>query len=340
MKGRTCRPPDFPIILPAVKSTIITAIPVFNGEPFIEKALASVARQTRRPDRVVVFDNGSTDRTEAIVRGFPGLACEYIRNPSNLGLFGNFNRSLELAPETDFLQILHADDTLAPEFYEVMSAALGDGDFTGLAWCVDERIDEQDAHLSYSGKTDGSVTVLDRDVFLQRKAELGNQAFCATLLKTNRQAVPVRFPTDAPIMGDQMYWAALGARCGKLVFVNRALAQYRWHSTNQTVFLAPGLQALILDEWRTMELNEALRGKGWLWHRRLKLKGLLAVRSGIKARRVRQNGDPKYAAEITAAARKITGRPLWLTGQMLVGLRDFFLFTLLRRRRHPRNIYS
>jgi glycosyltransferase involved in cell wall biosynthesis len=288
----------------------------------------------------VVFDNGSTDQTEALVRNCPGLRCEFIRNPANLGLFGNLNRCLELAPETDFLQILHADDTVSPEFYEILSAALGAGDFSGLGWCVDERIDEHDAHLSFSGRTDGTVTVLDRDVFLQRKAELGNQAFCATLIKTNGQPVPVRFLLDAPIMGDQIFWAALGARCRKLVFVNRALAQYRWHGSNQTVFLAPTIQSLILDEWRAMELNEALRGKGWLWHRRLKLKGLLAVRSGIKARRVRQNGNAQYAREITAAARRLTGRSLWAAGQWLVALRDFYLFTLLRRRRHPKNIYS
>jgi hypothetical protein len=221
-----------------------------------------------------------------------------------------------------------------------MTGALGDGDFTGLAWCVDERIDEQDAHLSYSGRADGSVTVLDRDVFLQRKAELGNQAFCATLIKTNHQPVPMRFLLDAPIMGDQIFWAALGARCGKRVFVNRALARYRWHGANETVLHMPAIQSLILDEWRAMELNEGLRDRGWSWHRRLKLKGLLAVRSGIKARRVRQNGNARYSHEIADAARPITGRTLWLAGQLLVALRDFYLFTVCRRRRHPRNIYS
>ena len=323
-----------------MKSRLITSIPVYNGEPFIERTLASVARQTRRPDRVVVFDNGSTDATESIVRNFRDLPCEFIRNPKNLGLFGNLNRCLELAPETDFLQLLHADDTLSPEFYEVMTGALGEGAHTGLAWCLDERIDENDAPLSVSGRADGSVTVLDRDVFLQRKAELGNHAFCATLLKTAYRAVPERFVLDAPIMGDQLYWAAYGARCDKIVFVNRALAQYRWHGSNQTVFLAPGLQPLILDEWRTMETNELLRGKGWVWHRRLKLKALLAVRSGIKARRVRQNGDAKYSQEIAAASRQITGAPIWLAGQVVVGLRDFYLFNLLGRRRHPKNIYG
>ena len=323
-----------------MKSTIITAIPVYNGEQFLEKTLASVARQTRRPDRVVVIDNRSTDRTEEIVKGFSGLTCEFIRNPMNLGLFGNLNRSLELAPETRFLHLLHADDTISPEFYEMMTKAIGIDDGLGLGWCLDERIDENDAHLSYSGKADGSVTILDRDVFLQRKAEIGNQAFCATLIRTDYQPVPVFFPLDAPIMGDQMYWAALGAHCRKIVFVNRSLGQYRWHGTNQTTSLAPAIQPLILDEWRTMEMNELLRGKGWIWHRKLKLKALLAVRSGIKSKRVRQNGNEKYSKEIALASRQITGGPLWLAGQVVVELRDFYRFTLRGHKRHPKNIYG
>jgi glycosyltransferase involved in cell wall biosynthesis len=323
-----------------MKSKIITAIPVFNGEKFIAHTLKSVARQTLRPDRVVVLDNGSTDRTEEIVKSFMDIQCEFIRNPTNLGLFGNFNRCLDFAGETEFLQILHADDAIEPEFYEVMAGALADCDGRGLAWCLDERIDEQNRRLSFSGKADGRIEILDRDVFLQRKAEIGNQAFCATLLKTGGQPAPCRFPLDFPILGDQIYWAAFGAQCKKIIHVRRALSKYRWHSSNETVFRAPNVQSLVLDEWRTMEMNEALRGKGWSLHRKLKLKGLLAVRSGIKAKRVRQNGDAVYSREIAEAARGITGWPLWLAGKFLVELRDFYLFTILRRIRHPKNIYG
>ena len=73
---------------------------------------------------------------------------------------------------------------------------------------------------------------------------------------------------------------------------------------------------------------------------KLKLKGLLAVRSGIKAKRVRQNGDANYSREIVKAASSITGQPLWLAGQILVELRDFYLFKIQRRTRHPKNIYG
>jgi glycosyltransferase involved in cell wall biosynthesis len=323
-----------------MKTKLLTVIPVYNGEAFIEETLASVARQTRRPDRVVVLDNCSTDRTPEMVKNFTGLACELIRNEKNLGLFGNLNRSLDFSTETEYLQILHADDTIEPQFYEVMMDALRDCAGRGMAWSLDERIDEHGKHLSFSGRATGEVESLSRDAFLQRKAELSNQSFCAVLLKTNGEPPPCRFREDFPILGDTVFWAAYGLHCEKLVHVHRALAKYRWHGGNQTVFLAPGLEPLVFDEWRTMETNELLRGKGWSLARKLKLKGLFAVRSGIKAKRVRQNGNAPYACEISQAARSITGWPLWLAGQCLVELRDFYLFTLLRRPRHPKNIYG
>jgi glycosyltransferase involved in cell wall biosynthesis len=323
-----------------MKSKLLTVIPVYNGETFIAQTLESIARQTLRPDRVVVLDNCSTDRTPEIVKNFTGIPCEFIRNESNLGLFGNMNRALDLSTETEFLQILHADDTIEPEFYQVMTRVLADCAGRGMAWSLDERIDDDNRHLSFSGKADGRIEVLDRDAFLQRKAELGNQSFCAVLLKTAGQPPPCRFREDFPILGDTIFWAAFGLHCEKIVQVHRALAKYRWHGSNQTVFLAPALQPLIFDEWRAMETNEMLRGKGWSLARQLKLMGLFAVRSNIKAKRVRQNGNPRYSREIAQAARGITGWPLWLAGKCLVELRDFYLFTLLRRTRHPKNIYG
>ena len=340
MKGQTCCRPELLLICPLLKARIITAIPVCNGEKFILQTLESAARQTLRPDRIVVFDNCSTDRTEEIVRQFKGFPCEFIRNPANLGLFQNFNRCLELAPETEFLQILHADDLIQPEFYAVMTQTLAGVSGRGLAWCLDERIDENNAHLSFSGREDGQVQSLTRDQFLRLKAEIRNQAFCATLLKTNYQPAPCQFPLDYPIVGDMVFWAAFGAQCQTLIQVRRVLAQYRWHGSNETVLRGPALQALIDDEWRTMQVNEALRGRGWSWHRRLKLKALLAVRSAIKAKRVRQNGNPAYALEITQTARGLTGGPLWLAARGLVELRDFYLFQIRRQTRHPKNIYG
>ncbi len=315
-------------------------MPVHNAQRFVLQALESVANQTRRPDRVVVIDNCSTDNTAELVKSFKGIPVEYVRNAKDLGPFGNFNRCLDYAAESDYLQILHADDLIKPRFYELMIPLLEDCDGFGMAWCLDERIDENGGWLSVSGKADGKIKVLDPDIFLQRKAEIGNQAFCATLLKTNHQPIPERFPEEMLIVGDAVYWAKYGVHCKKIVTVDSALAQYRWHDSNETVFRSTNIEGLIVDEWRTMQQVEALRKKPWGLVRGIKLRGLLATRSGIKAKRFRQLGNATYAQEIARTARRYCGLPIWLAACVLVELREIIVFKIGRRPRQPQNVYS
>jgi len=323
-----------------MRASITTTIPVRNGEKFIGQTLESLAGQTRRPDRVIVLDNVSTDRTAEIVQNFKGLPIEYIRNPKDIGLWPNFNRCLEFAEQTDYLQILHADDVICPRFYEVMTRNLEDCKGRGLGWCLDERIDESNRVLSVSGRPDGTVVVYDKDTFLAQKAEIGNQAYCATLLKTNFQPIPEKFATDVLIYADMIYWPKYGIQCDKIVQVNEALARYRWHGSNMTNVVAPDLKTLVSDIWKTMETVEALREKKPGMVRRAKLKGLVSVRAGIMAKRFRQLGKAKYSRDIVRMARSYTGWPLWLAGQSLVQARELIVFKIAGRPRHPQNIFS
>ena len=45
-------------------------MPCLNGEPFVTAAVESILRQSRPPDEVVLFDNGSTDSTRDIFEFF------------------------------------------------------------------------------------------------------------------------------------------------------------------------------------------------------------------------------------------------------------------------------
>jgi glycosyltransferase involved in cell wall biosynthesis len=323
-----------------VKAKLITTIPVRNGQEFILQTLQSVAAQTVRPDRVIILDNQSTDKTQEICEGFKDLPIEFIVNPKNLGTFGNFDHCLDWAHETEYLQILHADDVLLPQFYEVLIDSLKDCPGRAMAWCIDERIDEHNQHMTFSGKPDGQTIILSRDEFLIRKAEISNQSFCSTLLKTNYQPAPARFPMDMLVYGDMVYWARFGAHSDKIVLINRPLAQYRWHQTNQTVYVAPDLKYLVTDAWNTMQMAEGLRNKPTSAIRQMKLKGLMAVRCGIMAMRFRQLGNVAYSRQIVKTGRGYTGWPIWLAGQTLVQLRELLVFKIGRRPRHRQNIFS
>jgi glycosyltransferase involved in cell wall biosynthesis len=323
-----------------MKSNIITVIPVYNGEKFIRQTLESVANQTVRPDRIIVIDNCSTDGTEKIVKDFTAVKCEWLQNPKNIGLFANCNRALEFAAETNHLLLLCADDLIEPKFFETMTRSLEGCNGLGLAYCLDERIDENDRHLSISGKPTGDFLEIPSDTFISRKAEIANQAFSGSLLKTNYQKAPVEFRLDMPILADVAFWAAWGKHCSKIVQVNQPLCKYRWHGDNTTNTVMPGMQALILDEWRVMQMNEQLRNGSSSPIRKFKLRGLFAVRTGIKAKRIRQQKNLTYSDEIIREGKKISGLLAWNMGQVVVEARDFVIYGLLRRPKHPKNVYS
>lgn len=92
-------------------------IPTYNRASFIHKAIDSALSQTYRNIEVIVVDNASTDNTEEIVSVYADPRLKYVRNSENLGLFGNFNRCIELY-HGDFLHILHSDEYIDTDFIE------------------------------------------------------------------------------------------------------------------------------------------------------------------------------------------------------------------------------
>lgn len=323
-----------------MRSKLIAVIPVYNGAEFIVQTLQSLAAQTVQPDRVIVQDNRSTDNTGELVRNFKGIKCEWRQNDSNLGCFGNCNRALELAEQTEYLHLICADDMVKPEFYARLISALETCDGRGLAYSLDERIDENNQLLSLSGKVTGESETQRVEDFLREKAEISNQAFSGSLLKTAYQKSPCQFRLDLPILADVVFWAEWGSHCKRILRLHEPLAQYRWHGSNGTTNFAPQLQSLILDEWKVMQMLEKLRGASPNYIRQFKLRGLFAVRSGIKAKRFRQNENLLYSRQIVRVARGISGPLPWYMAQVLVETRELLVYKLGGRRRHPKNVYG
>lgn len=100
---------------------ISVVIPVFNRRDLIAAAVQSALRQDVDGLEVVVVDNCSQDGTWELLQGIedPRLRC--IRNESNVGLFGNFNRcAAQISGE--YALFLCSDDRLESDF---LSHAVG-----------------------------------------------------------------------------------------------------------------------------------------------------------------------------------------------------------------------
>lgn len=90
-------------------------MPVFNGERFLEQAIASIMTQEFSDFELIISDNASTDRTEEICRGVAAAdqRIVYQRNETNLGAAANYNRVFYLASGKYFRWAAH-DDVCAP----------------------------------------------------------------------------------------------------------------------------------------------------------------------------------------------------------------------------------
>jgi glycosyltransferase involved in cell wall biosynthesis len=95
---------------------ISVALCTYNGERFLPQQLASIAKQTRLPDELVVCDDRSTDRTVALVREFAASSPYPVRifeNEHNLGFAANFEHAIRLCAG-DLIALSDQDDIWYP----------------------------------------------------------------------------------------------------------------------------------------------------------------------------------------------------------------------------------
>ncbi|MBI2925098.1 MAG: glycosyltransferase family 2 protein [Verrucomicrobia bacterium] len=303
---------------------LTTVIPVFNGERYLLATLHCMAQQTRRPDRLVILDNCSTDRTREIVESFAAWRCEWRQNETNIGLLGNLNRALQLAAETKYLHLLMADDLVKPTFCEKLLAALETAPGSALGYCHHEDIDASGAVTGpEKRRPTGPARVVPKKDFLARQAELATVLLPGVMFKTDFRPPHCEF-RDLPQIADCLFLAEWATHCEQIIEVPDYLCQYRLHPFNATGLNIHNLQSWLLDEWRVMQtvlpwIDEPAPRH---WLRRQKLKCLFAARSCVKVDMV-QASRPEYAQEIRRTLRQKVSPLHAVAGRLAVSLRDF-----------------
>ncbi len=124
-----------PLIL---ETTVV--IPNWNGERWLRGCLDSVLRQTEMAVRILVIDNGSSDRSLELIRSdYP--IVEIIELDRNYGFAHAVNRGISLA-ETEAVALLNTDVELEADWLARVSFRLDADDRAGAVACKMVGLDE------------------------------------------------------------------------------------------------------------------------------------------------------------------------------------------------------
>ncbi|MBM4792853.1 glycosyltransferase family 2 protein [Streptomyces sioyaensis] len=97
--------------------TITVIVPAHNEEEGLPATLESLARQTVRPDRILVVDDASTDRTGEVAAAH---GVTVLRPPHNLGSKAKAQNFALPQCTTDLVLAVDADTVLAPDYIETV----------------------------------------------------------------------------------------------------------------------------------------------------------------------------------------------------------------------------
>lgn len=114
-------------------------VPSFNGARFLREALDSLLAQTYANIEIILLDDASTDETAEIAAGYIGrVTC--VRQPRNLGIYGNVNTGIAIA-RGELVATYHADDIYLPTIVESQVAYLVAHPEVGAVFCSDIFVD-------------------------------------------------------------------------------------------------------------------------------------------------------------------------------------------------------
>jgi len=94
-------------------SKILTIIPIYNKEEFLEGAIESVLQQTHKDVELVLADDCSTDKSLEIAKSYEHLDnVTVLQNAENRGCYYTRNKALDYFKnkEWDYFTIHDADD--------------------------------------------------------------------------------------------------------------------------------------------------------------------------------------------------------------------------------------
>lgn len=205
-------------------------MPTFNRACYIAEAIKSVQDQILDDWELIVVDDGSTDGTESIVRGFveKDSRISYFKNEKNIGIAKTRNRGVTLA-KADYVAMLDSDDRWAsPDKLIKQLSFLEQNKELGIVGTNASFMDE-------NGKVTGKHTNFPTDNAGIRQTELYRNILMQSGLLIKKEAIEKAGGYDSKftICDDHDLWLKIGKNWQFMILPSVDLS-YRIHKSGIT----------------------------------------------------------------------------------------------------------
>ncbi len=207
--------------------TICVVIPAYNIADYIARAIDSVLAQSRKPDQIIIVNDGSTDNTGEIIKGY-GDKVTYIHQ-QNAGLAAARNTGIKNT-DCDWIALLDGDDEWLQDHLKLQSEIAKNN--PDLKWSTGNYYD----YLFSNNKRSPHITPEAVKKLLQGKQYFDNYFEAFTLgagghpntmfMKRSVIAEAGMFKHGLRFAEDWDMWMRMAYRHPKIGFVTEPIAVY------------------------------------------------------------------------------------------------------------------
>ena len=246
------------------------ALPFYGDVAFLKEAVASVIAQTNTNWHLLVVDDGYPDETlPAWFEGLKDSRISYLRNESNLGANGNFQKCLSLIT-SDFCVIMGADDLLESNFIEVVTKTISRYPDASIIHPGIKIVDEENNEIS----TRSEVVKLKIRNSIQSNQILFGEELATSLMKGNWMYFPaitwrtkiiqdIGFRPGFNVCQDLGLAMDLIMQGGKMALIDDEIFRYRRHTASDSSLKAINGERFLDERKFFRAMSTDLKSLGW-----------------------------------------------------------------------------
>jgi glycosyltransferase involved in cell wall biosynthesis len=201
--------------------TVSVCMATYNGEKYIFTQTKSIIDQLSNHDELVVSDDGSTDKTIAVLQSFNDSRIKIVYNNGNKGPIGNFQNALTHS-KGEYIFLADQDDVWFHNKIETMVSLLNKYDvITCDCAIVDDNLNIlKDSYFKHAHSGPGFFKNLKHNTYM------GNS------MAFKRKLMPVILPFPPNIPNHDLWIGVVADLFYKPYFIPQVLGMHRRHNSN------------------------------------------------------------------------------------------------------------